>query len=280
MLPRRAGPRHDDVPVERLDRLAHAVPPKSVADDPLDEERGDACLNIREGADAADDERDREPARPGHLRHVVQLREADRREGDDGHVHRVVKRPLAVPEDDVPRRADAHERENGDERVEEAADRRVHDGGVRPDRTDARATCHHTGGNVRGPSSISPTALTLPAEGSLTSGDDLARGAPELARGTSIGRYLVLEKIGAGGMGVVYAAYDPQLDRRVALKALYEAGTPERDAIGRARLVREAKAMARLSHPNVVAVYDVLVEGEQVLVAMELVEGTSLPRVA
>jgi serine/threonine-protein kinase len=112
----------------------------------------------------------------------------------------------------------------------------------------------------------SGTADTLPVDGGAH--------PSEMPRGTSLGRYLILEKVGAGGMGVVYAAYDPKLDRRIALKALRS--TTGRDEAARGRLVREAKAMARLSHPNVVTVYDVLVEAQQVLVAMELVEGKSL----
>jgi eukaryotic-like serine/threonine-protein kinase len=95
----------------------------------------------------------------------------------------------------------------------------------------------------------------------------------EIERGASVGRYLVIEPIGAGGMGVVYAAYDPKLDRRVALKALHAASDPN---VGNRPLVREAKAMARLSHPNVVTVYDVIVDGDRALVAMELIEGESL----
>ncbi len=76
-------------------------------------------------------------------------------------------------------------------------------------------------------------------------------------------------------MGVVYAAYDPELDRKVAVKLLRSelAGDPE---IGRARLIREAQAMAKLSHPNVVAVHDVGTFGEQVFVAMEFVQGRAL----
>ncbi len=127
---------------------------------------------------------------------------------------------------------------------------------------------------------VSPVADTV-LEGELSgdvrvaAGSDGAVPAWALARGASVGRYLILDQIGVGGMGIVYAAYDPKLDRRIAVKALYSASN-EVDTAGRARLVREAKAMARLSHPNVVAVYDVLQEGDQVLVAMELVEGTSL----
>jgi serine/threonine protein kinase/tetratricopeptide (TPR) repeat protein len=79
----------------------------------------------------------------------------------------------------------------------------------------------------------------------------------------------LLEELGAGGMGVVYAAHDPELHRKVAIKLL-------RSARNDARLLREARALAQLSHPNIVAVYDVgQVEG-RVFLAMELVEGTTL----
>ena len=74
-------------------------------------------------------------------------------------------------------------------------------------------------------------------------------------------------------MGEVYAAFDPELDRRVALKLLHTAGGSER---ARRRLVREARALARLSHPNVVQVHDVGEHHGDVFVAMELVEGQSL----
>jgi len=98
----------------------------------------------------------------------------------------------------------------------------------------------------------------------------VADRAPEAE---TIGRFLVLEQIGEGAMGVVYAAYDPELDRKVALKLLRaERG----DARGQARLTREAQALARLSHAHVVTVYDVGARGDDVYVAMELVEGESL----
>src|SRR5436305_9922079 len=96
-----------------------------------------------------------------------------------------------------------------------------------------------------------------------------------LLRGATVGRYVVLERIGSGGMGVVYAAYDPELDRKVALKLL----RPDRaGAAGEAalRLQREAQAIARLSDPHVVAVYDAGTFGDQVFVAMEFVEGKTL----
>src|SRR5262245_5918858 len=67
-----------------------------------------------------------------------------------------------------------------------------------------------------------------------------------------LGRYVVLEQIGKGGMGRVLRAYDPKLRREVALKLLVHT-----DALGSARMVREAQAMARLSHPSIVPVYDV-----------------------
>ncbi len=117
------------------------------------------------------------------------------------------------------------------------------------------------------------------------SGDSQATGMPTgqpvlpsaeapLARGTAIGRYVVLDRLGTGGMGVVYTAYDPELDRRLAVKLLQvEFGA----AHGQKGLLREAQAMARLSHPNVVAVHDVGTFGaNRVFVAMELVKGRTL----
>lgn len=89
-----------------------------------------------------------------------------------------------------------------------------------------------------------------------------------------MGRYSVLRRIGEGGMSVVYRAYDPELDRQVALKLL-RPGDPN-DREGSARLVREARAMAKISHPNVAQVYDAGIAGSSVYVAMELIEGASL----
>ena len=94
-----------------------------------------------------------------------------------------------------------------------------------------------------------------------------------LSAGATVGRYVIDAHVGAGGHGRIYAAHDPELDRRVALKVL----RAERDdEVGRERLLREARALAKLSHPNVVAVHDVGVDGERVFVAMEFVPGTSL----
>ena len=79
--------------------------------------------------------------------------------------------------------------------------------------------------------------------------------AEALERGAAFGRYVILERVGRGGMGVVYAAYDPELDRKVALKLLRPDRAEGRPS-SRLRLLREAQAIARLSHPNVVTVHD------------------------
>jgi tetratricopeptide (TPR) repeat protein/tRNA A-37 threonylcarbamoyl transferase component Bud32 len=98
--------------------------------------------------------------------------------------------------------------------------------------------------------------------------------APPLARGTVVGRFVVLDSLGQGGMGVVYRAYDPELDRQIALKLVRpRRGDPART---RARVQREAQALAQLSHPNVVSIYDIGLFEEQVFIAMELVDGQDL----
>jgi tetratricopeptide (TPR) repeat protein len=95
--------------------------------------------------------------------------------------------------------------------------------------------------------------------------------------GTTVGRYLVVDKIGEGGMGIVYRAYDPELDRKIALKLVgVTRRDPESAARARARLLREAQALAKLSHPNVIAIHDAGTYGDDVFLAMELVEGPSL----
>jgi tetratricopeptide (TPR) repeat protein len=89
-----------------------------------------------------------------------------------------------------------------------------------------------------------------------------------------VGRFIVLRRVGQGGMGVVYAAHDPELDRKVAIKLVDGAGDgtsePHRE------LLREARAAAALTHPNVVTVYEVGVEGDAVFLAMEFVDGPTL----
>ncbi|MBM4776452.1 MAG: tetratricopeptide repeat protein [Archangiaceae bacterium] len=124
-----------------------------------------------------------------------------------------------------------------------------------------------------------------PPTGGLSLGSTLAspvsgeRAIPgaRLRAGDRLGRYEVDGFLGAGAMGEVYLARDPALSRKVALKVLRVEKGRDTPAL-RARLVREAQAMARLSHPNVVAVYEVGDEGGQVFVAMEFIDGGSLRR--
>jgi tetratricopeptide (TPR) repeat protein len=99
-----------------------------------------------------------------------------------------------------------------------------------------------------------------------------ARVAAELfgiGESGGVGRFQLLNRLGAGGMGVIYAAYDPELERTVAVKLLH---VPD----GGAGTVAEAKALARLSHPNVVPIFDVGYAGEHVYIVMELVLGKTL----
>ena len=95
----------------------------------------------------------------------------------------------------------------------------------------------------------------------------------ELAQGDVVGRYSVLGSLGRGGMGVVYKAYDPQLDRSVALKLLRRGRA---SVTADLRLLREAKTLAQLKHPNVVAVYDAGLTNHGVFIAMELLAGKSI----
>jgi serine/threonine protein kinase/tetratricopeptide (TPR) repeat protein len=100
--------------------------------------------------------------------------------------------------------------------------------------------------------------------------------APPTVQPIRIGRYTVLRKLGEGGMGVVYAAYDEDLDRKVALKLLR--ASLAKDERGRVRIRREAQALARLSHPNVVQVHEIGTWTEHDYVAMEFVAGQTLDR--
>jgi tetratricopeptide (TPR) repeat protein/predicted Ser/Thr protein kinase len=103
------------------------------------------------------------------------------------------------------------------------------------------------------------------------------RRGGQLGRGDVVGRYVVLSKLGAGGMGVVYAAYDPELDRKVAVKMLLaDPSGASMPTEGRSRLLREAQALAKFSHPEIVAVYDVGEHEAGVWLAMEFVDGRTL----
>ena len=94
----------------------------------------------------------------------------------------------------------------------------------------------------------------------------------------SLGRYALLNKLGSGSMGVVYRAYDARLDRPVAVKILHPTGerTAQLLSAGDARLLREAQAIARLCHPNVIAIHDVGTVGDRIFMTMEYVEGQTL----
>lgn len=99
-------------------------------------------------------------------------------------------------------------------------------------------------------------------------------GAQAAATAHRIGRYVILRTLGQGGMGVVYAAYDEELDRRVALKVLHSAASSSQEL--RQRMLREAQALARISDPHVIHVYEVGEISGQVFLAMEFVNGTTL----
>jgi tetratricopeptide (TPR) repeat protein len=98
----------------------------------------------------------------------------------------------------------------------------------------------------------------------------------QLQPGQSIGRYVVINRIGQGGMGVVYLAYDPELDRKVALKLIRGTGDDQAARDLQDLLLREAQAMARITHPNVIAVHDVGRHQDLVFIAMELIDGETL----
>jgi eukaryotic-like serine/threonine-protein kinase len=98
---------------------------------------------------------------------------------------------------------------------------------------------------------------------------------PAVGVGSRLGRYVLTELLGVGGMGQVYRARDQELDRDVAVKVLRPGLSGSAEMLT-ARLLRESRLMARLSHPSVVAVYDVGRQGPLVFVAMELIDGTTL----
>ncbi len=89
-----------------------------------------------------------------------------------------------------------------------------------------------------------------------------------------LGRFVLLHPIGAGGMGSVFAAYDEQLDRKIALKLLHPLESAQGAQLR--RVLREAQAMARVSHPNVVQVYEVGETGGHIYIAMEYIDGVTL----
>lgn len=115
------------------------------------------------------------------------------------------------------------------------------------------------------------------------SGETEPRAIPHttsgVKKGEALDRYVILDRLGAGGMGEVYAAWDPVLDRKVAVKVL-RGDFDDRQLSDelRQRLLREAQSLAKLSHPNVVTVHDVGIAGDRVFLAMEFAEGETLKK--
>jgi serine/threonine protein kinase len=131
----------------------------------------------------------------------------------------------------------------------------------------------------------------MSARSNAASQSSAASSAVGLARATlpepggaahvKMGRYHILRLLGEGGMGCVYEAYDPELDRKLAIKVLHPGVRTHGDetmvALTRARLIREAKSLAKLAHPNVVPIYDVgIVDDTSIFLAMEFVPGMTL----
>jgi WD40 repeat protein len=134
---------------------------------------------------------------------------------------------------------------------------------------------------------IEADVATLAGPSSAPSGDDPTLSSDQAAHTdppsasrppTRIGRYVVLKPIGEGGMGLVFAAYDPELDRKVAIKlvrpALHEQAAKEPQL----RLLREAQTLAKLAHPNIIHVYEVGALRDGVFIAMEYFEAPTLKR--
>jgi predicted Ser/Thr protein kinase len=109
------------------------------------------------------------------------------------------------------------------------------------------------------------------ASGVSRRGESAPLGAAIALAGRTVGRYRIREIVGAGAMGIVYLADDPQLSRTVAVKV-----HRGQDAAGSERLLREARALARLSHPNIIVVHEVGTFEGNVFMAMEFVDGGSL----
>ena len=147
---------------------------------------------------------------------------------------------------------------------------------LRPDDVTSRSNLPTGGGP---PSGLDATLLdagaTLPAGASAPRPTSDPDEAPPLARGSVVGRYVILSLLGVGGMGAVYAAHDPELDRKIALKLLRGGA----DVSSGLRMLREARALAKLAHPNVVSVHDVgtvAADGGDVFIAMEFVDGATV----
>ncbi len=131
-------------------------------------------------------------------------------------------------------------------------------------------------GDGSGASASEDARTWTPGASQTTGSEPVSVNEAMLVRGEHVGRYLILACIGQGGMGVVYAAHDPELDRKVALKLL-RVGSSDKAVAGelRTRLLREAQALAQLNHPAVVTVHDVGTHGDRVWIAMEFIAGVT-----
>ncbi len=140
------------------------------------------------------------------------------------------------------------------------------------------AESRHSGAGSAGVASDSLTDGNHTSTTHLSAEDeDDPLAVRKLPPGTMIHRYQITRRLGAGGMGVVYQAHDPELDRQLAIKLLHvTAHNPLAAAKARKRLHREAQALARFSHPNVVQVYNSGTWGDSVYIAMEFIEGQTL----
>lgn len=123
------------------------------------------------------------------------------------------------------------------------------------------------------PAARTPPAASTPPGAGPAVADPRVLQAALPGRSARLGRYVLLDQVGAGAMGLVYAAYDATLDRKVAIKVLRDEGPEDED---RGRIRREAQAMARLSHPNVAQIYEAGELGDRLYLAMEYVPGASL----
>jgi serine/threonine protein kinase/Flp pilus assembly protein TadD len=120
-----------------------------------------------------------------------------------------------------------------------------------------------------------PSPLAADLISAVGESPNLAPPPQRLGEGTAVGRYIIVREVGGGGMGFVYLARDPELNRKVAIKLLRAERSPDWKE-GRERLLREAQAMAQLAHPNVISVYDVGTYAQEVFIAMEYVDGSTL----
>jgi tetratricopeptide (TPR) repeat protein len=129
-----------------------------------------------------------------------------------------------------------------------------------------------------GVDSHAPLDSDAPSQRTIVAPAEPAKAAHMPAPGERIGRFLVIDVLGQGAMGVVVRAFDPRLERTLAIKVVSPKRGGDKAERARARLVAEARALARISHPNVVAVYEVDVHDGLDYVAMELVDGIDLQR--